>query len=216
MSAPSMRSEGRVLRATALAILFTLSACAEAITGIASRGANAAFEERSVGDAVDDAGVKLQLNAALLNHSGDLFTDVTTQVLEGRVLLTGAVERAEDAVAAVRIAWTVPGVREVIDELEVTRSGATGDLAQDAWISAQVRTRLLTDADVWHLNYSVRTQSRVVYLMGIALSPGELLRVVDHARSVPNVERVVSHVLYRDDPRRPAPERPDRDTPTGG
>ena len=95
-----------------------------------------------------------------------------------------------------------------------------------------LRTRLLTDSGVWHLNYTVKTQSRVVYLMGVADSPQELLLVVDHARSVPNVERVVSHVLYRNDPRRIAPahrtgqtaggvddqlNRPQLDgTPTGG
>lgn len=218
--------------AAALLALSSLIGCAEAVVGVAARGANAALSERSVGAAVDDTGIKLRLNAALLEYSSDLFNDLGSEVLEGRVLLTGTVERPEDAITAVRIAWTIEGVREVIDEVETTADDSVNDIAQDAWISAQVRTRLLTDSGVWHLNYTVKTQSRVVYLMGVADSPQELLLVVDHARSVPNVERVVSHVLYRNDPRRIAPahrtgqtaggvddqlNRPQLDgTPTGG
>ncbi|MEO1122206.1 MAG: BON domain-containing protein, partial [Pseudomonadota bacterium] len=191
--------------APAICAVVTLSGCAEAIVGVAARGANAALEERTVGAAIDDATIKLELNAALLDYSGDVFRGLDSQVVEGRVLLTGTVEQTDDAIAAVRIAWSITGVREVIDEIQTSNSSGVGGLAKDAWISAQLRTRLLSDADVWHLNYTIKTNSRVIYLMGIASSPEELLRVVDHARSVPDVERVVSHVLYRQDPRRTAP-----------
>jgi hypothetical protein len=46
-----------------------------------------------------------------------------------------------------------------------------------------------------------------VYLMGIARTPAELQRVIDHVRDVPYVRAVVSHVRVRTDPLPPIPDQ---------
>ncbi|NKB16527.1 MAG: BON domain-containing protein [Sphingomonadales bacterium] len=67
--------------------------------------------------------------------------------------------------------------------VKVERPGI-GDIARDRWISAQVRTRILTDGDIKDINYTIDTQNKVVYVLGIAQSQRELDRVLAHARSV--------------------------------
>ena len=57
--------------------------------------------------------------------------------------------------------------------------------------------------EVLSINYSIETVNGTVYLLGIAQDDAELVRVIEHARGIENVKRVVSHVVVKDDPRRP-------------
>ena len=52
------------------------------------------------------------------------------------------------------------------------------------------------------VNYSIETINGVIYVMGIAQSQDELDRVVNHARNISGVQRVVSYVRLKDDPKR--------------
>jgi len=159
-------------------------------------------EERSFSHAVDDFNTQAELNARLLGESAALFANVNITVIEGRVHLSGTVPTHEDRVAATRLAWATPNVREVVNDTDVSDQGDVFDAARDRWISAQVRARILGDGSIRDVNYTVDTQNRVVYILGIAQDQGELDRVLAHARSVGEAARVVNHALLKDDPRR--------------
>ena len=105
---------------------------------------------------------------------------------------------------AVRIAWGVDGVREVINEIVVSREGDSESFLRDRWIVSQLRSKLLFDREIRSINYSIETVAGVVYLMGIAQSEAELQRAIDHARDIAYVRRVVSYVQLKDDPARQA------------
>lgn len=193
-----MKSKILVLPAVALA----LGACAPLAIGTGAMVATSVVQERSTADAVDDAAIKVELKSKLFDHSLALFNDVGVDVTEGRVVLTGSVPRREDKVTATRYAWDTGDVIAVEDELTVAEDQGAVAYVRDAAISNRLRYRLLTDADVNSVNYSVETVDRVVHLTGIARSKTELARVIQHARRTKGVERVVSHVLTIDDPRR--------------
>jgi osmotically-inducible protein OsmY len=159
-------------------------------------------QERSFSSAVDDFNTQTELNARLLGESPSLFADVNTTVIEGRVHLSGTVPTNEERLTATRLAWATPNVREVVNDIEVTETGGIADIARDRWISAQVRGRILTDGAIRDVNYTIDTQNNVVYILGIAQDQPELDRVLAHARSVPDVRRVVNYALLKDDPRR--------------
>ena len=74
--------------------------------------------ERSLGTVVDDATIKVNIAAKFIASSDNLFVDINTTVLEGRVLLTGLVENQEIRIDAVRRVWEVQGVNEVINEIK--------------------------------------------------------------------------------------------------
>lgn len=154
-------------------------------------------QERSVGDAIDDFSIKAEINHLLFQKSEKLFVAVSTDVVEGRVLLTGHVPAPEDRVEAVRLAWQARGVREVLNELQVTDKGGLTDYMRDVRISTELRARILFDRDIQAINYNVETVNGVIYLIGIAQDRAELERVMAHARTIPYVERIVSHVRLK-------------------
>ncbi len=157
----------------------------------------AVAQERSVADAIDDFTIKVRLNQKLLQSSTVLFSQVTTDVVEGRVLLTGDVANPDDRIEAVKLAWQVAGVKEVLNELQVTEQSGVVNYLQDAWISTRLRSQLMFDGAIAAINYNVETVNGVVYLIGIAQSQAELDRAIAHARTIPHVNKVVSHVRLK-------------------
>ncbi|MEM7188922.1 MAG: BON domain-containing protein [Pseudomonadota bacterium] len=183
----------------------SVAGCTTVVLGTAGTVATrTVLAERSTMDALRDTETQLRLNNNFLAQSTELFGDVSTNVVEGRVVLTGSVPRREDKITATRVAWETEGVMEVTDELVVRQDSGTVAYAEDAWISNQLRFSLLTDRDVSSVNYSVETVDKVVHLTGLARSRNELSKVISLASGIPGVARVVSHVLTIDDPRRTA------------
>ena len=171
-----------------------LAACGPGLwIGAGAKTGIAIAEERSLGDQVNDAAIAVSINERLFSYNEKLFADVSVDVTEGRVLLAGVVDRPEDRVDAVRLAWQVSGVKQVMNEIQVTH-GDFEAYTNDVWISTQLRNDLLWDKDISSINYTVETVHGVVYITGIAKSQAELDRVIAHARTIAKVREVVSYV----------------------
>ena len=164
--------------------------------------ANAANEERGLGQAADDNRIALAIQAGLVGAGQGMFTKVDVSVEEARVLLTGRVEKPEMRVEAVRMAWQVDGIAEVIDRIEVAEPEDFGGYVDDLWIEEKLRAKILLDSHVRSINYSIDCVAGTIYLMGVAQDATELQRVIDHARDVPYVRAVVSYVRLKRDPAR--------------
>lgn len=174
--------------------LFLLSGCAGLIAGGAAAVGVASVKEGGLRGSANDLRIQTEINDLWLREDFDIFTKLDLTVNQGRVLITGIVQNPEHRVDAVRLAWKVNGVKQVINEIKVADStGVTGFLS-DAWISARIRSGITIDKDVQNLNYTIDTVDGVVYLMGAAQSREELHRVVERARTTNGVERVVSYV----------------------
>ncbi len=171
-----------------------------AVLGAGAAAGTAAMEDRGFATAVEDTVIQARINAAWLDRDPEMFAKVYTEVHEGRVLLTGAVAKPRDRVEAVRLAWQVEGVREIINEIEVRDKTDLLDAARDLWITSQLRVKITFDKRIKAINYSIDTVNGTVYLMGIARSRQELDRVVGHARGLSYVRRVVSYVRLKEAP----------------
>jgi len=183
----------------------SLSGCVVAAVGGAGAVGMGAAEERGFEASVDDTKIKTDISASYINSGFTVFNEVTVTVTEGRVVLTGSVEKSETRVEAVKLAWQTAGVRQVIDEIQVSNKAGISSAATDAWIANKLRTRLMFDGDVKNINYTVDVVNGVVYLMGIAQDQKELNRVIATARDISDVKRVVNHVVLKSDPRRNTP-----------
>lgn len=162
-----------------------------------------AAQEQSAGNTVDDVGIRLGINNKFINKDvKDLYRNVTIKVTEGRVLLTGNVDKPESKIAATDLAWHVKGVREVINEIQVNDQTGVIDYAKDSWIANQIRTRMLFEKHLDSINYNVEVVNGVVYLLGIAQDQNELDKVTYIASTTSSVKQVISHVVLKDDPRR--------------
>ena len=179
-----------------------LPGCVEFIIAGAGVTGVAAMQERSVGGAVDDTTLHARIVEKLFAKDERLFRLVNLELVEGRVLLTGQVPEPLDKTEAAKIVWQVDGVREVLNEIQVRDESSIKDFARDIWITAQLRTKILTDLEINDLNYSIETINSIVYLMGLAQDRGELDRLTTHARNISGVKQVVSHILLKSDKRR--------------
>lgn len=155
----------------------------------------AAFQPgRSAGRELDDQNASLSIKATMLRAEGYALSGVDVEVTEGVALLTGATPRLEDRVYAECLAWSAPSVRSVANEIAVGGGRGVRGRAEDAWITQQVRGRLLGDSAVRSVNYNIETHDGVVYLLGYARSADERERAASHASLVRGVERVVVFV----------------------
>lgn len=185
----------------AAAALAAIGACAPLIgAGVVTNVVVA--QERGSKDALTDIDIEANVNGHLLDYSPELFRRVGVDVMEGRVLLSGAVSRHEHSLKATEIAWAAPGVREVINELTIDGDPGFRRYSQDLWITAQLSARMVADPQIASINYTIETHRGVVHLLGLARSGPELERLANLAAGVPGVKEVVSHVLVIDDPRR--------------
>mgnify|MGYP001192162864 FL=1 len=189
---------------TLLIVALLLSGCVGAAIGAGATAGIAVAQERSIGNVVDDTSIKFQINERLLRHSEMLWTKTNLDVIEGRVLITGVVASEADRDKAAELAWQVGGINDVLNELQVAQSGDAETFVRDASITAQLRFKMLSDRDIHAINFNLTTVNAIVYLFGIARTDTEHQKLVNHARNVKGVRKVVSHVLLKDDPRRKA------------
>ena len=181
-----------------------LGSCSSFLIFTAPTVGGVAVQERSIGDAVDDLTIRAELNQLFFEDNVDLLQSVSFNVIEGRVLLKGSVKNQESRIHAIELAWQASGVREVINEIQVTDQGGIVNYARDTWISTQLTTKILFDKDILGVNYYVETINGIIYVAGIAEDEAELDKVIYHARRIKNVKKVISHVLMKDDARRKA------------
>ena len=74
---------------------------------------------------------------------------------------------------------------------------STGETIDSAWITSQVKSKLLADPATSSMKVSVDTFRNVVTLSGFATS-SEAKRTLEIVRSVPGVKEVRNNLLIRD------------------
>ena len=151
--------------------------------------------DRSFGTVVDDTTIKINIAAKFINSDDNLFVDVSTSVLEGRVLLTGLVDNQEIRIDAVRRVWEVEGVNEVINEIQIGNRASLKEYAQDIWITAQVRGLAAKTVGLRSVAYNFETIQGRVYIVGITSRPEQLEAIIDIAKTVKGVTEIINYVI---------------------
>lgn len=183
----------------ALVSLVALSGCvAPLMMGAAGTGAVVASQERSAGAAVDDQVIRSKINKLWLDYDSEMYSHLWLSVQEGRVLVAGKLEKPEQRLAAVRLAWQVEGVKEVANEIQIGERPGFGTYIKDSWILTQIRSTLTFEPEVSSMNFSLECVDGVVYVMGVARDQQELKDVISISRGIDGVKRVVSFVRVKD------------------
>ena len=159
-------------------------------------------KEKGIKEAISDGMIDASINKEFLNHNVNMFINVEIEVVEGRVLLTGSVKKPKHRLDAVKLAWKILGVREVINEIDVTKKGGIKQYLTDVKIKTQIRYKVITDKEISSINYNFEVVNGNLYIIGISNNKKELKKVVKHANNIKGVLKVVSHAIMKDDPRR--------------
>jgi|TARA_B100001964_G_scaffold60607_1_gene68691 osmotically-inducible protein OsmY len=153
--------------------------------------------DKSLGTAIDDATIKLNISRKFLTSGNNLFIDIDTSVVEGMVLLTGIVKNQESRIEALKIVWEVGGVKEVINEIEIGDKTSIKEYANDVWITTQIKALAAKDIGLRSISYNIETIRGKVYLTGITSRPEQLEILVKIIKSVKGVKEVVNYVVVK-------------------
>ena len=176
-----------------------LNACSPlgVAVGAGASAVRASQTERGLKGSAEDLRTRAEVLHYLFQKDVDLFSAVSVSVTQGRILLTGKVKDPRDRIEATKLAWKAVGVIEVINELQITDNSSLTDTAKDILINKTLEARLLVDAKVKFINYTIDTVNGTVYLFGIAQNREELERVIAVVRQVNYVENIVNYVTLK-------------------
>ena len=154
--------------------------------------------DRSLGTVVDDATIKINIAAKLIDSGDNLFVNINTTVLEGRVLLTGLVDNQELRIDAVRRVWEVDGVNEVVNEIQIGNRESLKEYAQDVWITTQVKGLAAKTLGLRSIAYNFETIQGKVYIAGITSKPDQLQELLELTKTVKGVSEIVNYVIVKE------------------
>ena len=180
-------------------VLFFLYACSPArIVGAGAGSAMVIAEgERSMGSVIDDATIKVNVAAKFINSEDNIFVNVSTTVLNGRVLLTGLVENQEIRIDAVRRVWEVEGVQEVINEIQIGNRATLKEYANDVWINTQAKGLAAKAVGLRIVGYNFETIQGKVYVAGITSRPDQLEDLINAIKTIKGVKEIVNYVIVK-------------------
>jgi osmotically-inducible protein OsmY len=184
-----------------LLALIGLSGCATAVMGVGTAAVAASTTQKGLSTSFGDATIHTKLTEQFVKSDFSLVTAVDITVNDGAVLMTGKIKTPEEKVLATKLAWEVHGVREVVNELQITDKLSIKDIAKDLAASATLRGKLITDKEISSLNFSIDVVNGTIYLSGVAADQDEMNSVVAHARKVRFTKQVVNYIILQTDKR---------------
>jgi len=171
-----------------------MGGCVAAAVGAVGTAGYVAAQNRAPGQVADDAGIRICINDQLLKRSTTLFSNVSTEVVRGRVLMVGTVASDSDRQEAASLAQTCEGVKSIDNQIQLADDGGVGGYASDSWISTKVKSNLVTDFSLNGFSIGVETVNGIVYLSGVVRSEAQRDKAVEIARSISGVQKVVSAI----------------------
>jgi len=175
----------------ALSLALSVQGCFVAAAGAATTGTAVAVDRRTAGTIVDDQAIELKAMYAI-RQQRELWQKSHIHVLSYNnvLLVLGQTPTESFKQAAEEALQGIPKVRRIHNELEVIEPLSLAERSKDAWITTQIKTKLIGTKEMRAHHVKVISENRVVYLMGLTTSTEEMT-ATDIAQTVPGVEKVV-------------------------
>ena len=189
---------------TLVVVVFSFSGCTKILVETGKK----ALEDRTTEDQVTDTKIGTGILSRLSDKDKGLLLDVTADVWEQRVLLTGTLDDPQVKQEVVALVKEDSRVKVVYDELLIvsteekekrrqekkTQDSASkegeGDTVDDYWISGKIQAQLLSTKGITSVNYRWHTIQAVVYIIGRARSETELNQVLEICGNTKGVKQV--------------------------
>tara|TARA_Y100000996_G_scaffold60419_1_gene40865 strand:- start:340 stop:933 length:594 start_codon:yes stop_codon:yes gene_type:complete len=178
-----------------LILLFLNSCAGTGSKGVFGTGVSIALDPRSLGTQIDDSIMQKNLGARLLLLDSNYILSVKTKVLDGRIFLTGKVDNPEEKLKITKIAWETEGVRSVRNDIKVKEEFNFKQSAKDLLITSQLRTAMILNKNIKATNYNIDTYKKKIFIYGIALTEEEKKEVIDEAKGILDVKKVIASIF---------------------
>ena len=175
-----------------LILLFFFTSC----TSVSQFGAgvNITFDPRTIGMQIDDTIMQKNLTARLALTEKKYFITIQTEVLDGRIFITGTVDEPEEKIKITKMAWETNGVRTVKNAITIKGQSNFKQTAKDILITSQLRTALIINKRTKARNYTLETVNRNIYIFGIAMDEDEKKEVMAEANKIYGVENIIPSI----------------------
>ena len=182
-----------------LLIFLTTSCVGTSSQGVFGTGVSVALDPRSVGTQIDDNIMQKNLSGRLLIKDKKYILSINAKVLDGRIFLTGKVDKPEEKLQITKTAWETEGVRSVRNDIKVKEEFNFKQSAKDLLITSQLRTAIVLNRNIKSSNYNIDTYKKKIFIYGIAITKEERKEVIDEAKSILDVEKVIASIFLVED-----------------
>jgi len=148
-------------------------------------------DRERLGERVADLEIQTLVTDALSKNADLAEKHITTEVKNRTVALNGTVQTANQKYTAEQVAWQVPGVQGLKDNLSVADAQAMPESADDK-LARRVEFELYSTKAIPLKTVQIHAENGVVTLTGTVLSRAEKLLAEKTAKSVEGVLRVVN------------------------
>ncbi len=178
-----------------------LQSCGPFIGTVGMVSLGAASKEKGLGTTINDNLIKTKISNLIFKYDKELIANTKIFVNNGSVLFTGKVKNPNDKIEFTKLAWTIRGVREVNNEIQITDTSSIKNIARDLASMGEIRARIMSDKSINSINYSIDVVNDKVYISGVASNETELNLVKNHASSARFVKEVYSYIILNKDTR---------------
>ncbi len=182
-------------------ITLFLKSCAPIVGTVGVVTLGAATKEKGLGTSISDNIIKTKISNLIYKHNKDLIADTKVFVNSGSVLFTGKLNKPNDKIEFTKLAWSIKGVREVNNEIQVTDKSSIKNIARDLASLGEIRARLMSDKSINSINFSIDVVNDKAYISGVATNESEMNLVKSHASSARFVKEVYNYIILNKDTR---------------
>ena len=169
-------------------IILALTSCTS--IGRFGTGVDITFDPRTIGMQIDDTIMQKNLSARLLLADKKYFLSLQSEVLDGRIFLSGKVNEPEEKIKITKMAWETKGVRSVKNAITIKGQSDFKSTAKDILITSQLRAALVFNKKTKARNYTLETINKNIYIFGIAMNEEEKKEVINEANKIYDVEKI--------------------------
>jgi osmotically-inducible protein OsmY len=187
--------KNKLIIISSLSFLIITGCVGASSTGVFGTGVSIALDPRSVGTQIDDSIMQKNLVARLSLKNKKYFLALKVKTLDGRIFLTGKVDDPEEKLHITKLAWETDGVRSVKNDIKIKEDFNFKQSAKDLLITSQLRTALILNKNIKSMNYNIDTYKKKIFIYGIALTSDEKEKVLDEAKQILDVEKVIASIL---------------------
>ena len=173
-------------------IFFLISSCSS--VGKFGTGVDITFDPRTIGMQIDDTIMQKNLSARLALKDKKYFLSIQSEVIDGRIFLSGKVDEPEEKIKITKMAWETNGVRSVKNAITIKGQSNFKSTAKDILITSQLRTSLIFNKKTKARNYTLETINKTIYIFGIAMDQEEKKEVINEANKIYDVEKVIPSI----------------------